>query len=103
LVIPKDRNGLTQIRKASAEHTDILGRLLVAAGEIANDSDLGFGDGAKIVINDGNDGGQEVYHIHVHVLGGRKLGKSLLSALSSCFVGCGCGLVQYFVSKIMCP
>ena len=74
LVIPKDRNGLTQIRKASAEHTDILGRLLVAAGEIANDSDLGFGDGARIVINDGNDGGQEVYHIHVHVLGGRKLG-----------------------------
>ena len=74
LVIPKDRNGLTQIRKASAEHTDILGRLLVAAGEIANDTDLGFGDGARIVINDGNDGGQEVYHIHVHVLGGRKLG-----------------------------
>ena len=48
--------------------------MLVAAGEIAKDSDLGFGDGARIVINDGNDGGQEVYHIHVHVLGGRKLG-----------------------------
>ena len=74
LVIPKDRNGLTQLRKSSAEHTNILGRLLVAAGEIANDSELGFGDGARIVINDGNDGGQEVYHIHVHVLGGRKLG-----------------------------
>lgn len=47
----------------------------VAAGEIANDSELGLGDGARVVINDGNDGGQEVYHIHAHVLGGRKLGK----------------------------
>ena len=58
LVIPKDRNGLTNLRKASAEHRDILGRLQVAGGEIANDSGLGFGDGARFVINDGPDGGQ---------------------------------------------
>ncbi len=73
LVIPKDRSGLTNIRKASPEHIDILGRLMVAAGEIANDSDLGFGDGARIVINDGADGGQEIMHLHVHVLGGRAM------------------------------
>eukprot|EP00579_Thalassiosira_antarctica_P004734 CAMPEP_0201881730 /NCGR_PEP_ID=MMETSP0902-20130614/11940_1 /ASSEMBLY_ACC=CAM_ASM_000551 /TAXON_ID=420261 /ORGANISM="Thalassiosira antarctica, Strain CCMP982" /LENGTH=414 /DNA_ID=CAMNT_0048409993 /DNA_START=48 /DNA_END=1292 /DNA_ORIENTATION=- len=73
LVIPKDRNGLTNLRQATAEHTDILGRLLVAAGEIAKDTSLGFGDGARIVINDGEDGGQEVHHLHVHVLGGRKM------------------------------
>ncbi len=73
LVIPKDRDGLTNLRQASLEHTDILGRLLVAAGEIAKDESLGFGDGARIVINDGPDGGQEVMHLHVHVLGGRKL------------------------------
>merc|ERR1712129_496629 len=73
LVIPKDRNGLTNLRQATAEHTDILGRLLVAAGEIAKDKSLGFGDGARIVINDGDDGGQEVKHLHVHVLGGRKM------------------------------
>jgi histidine triad (HIT) family protein len=46
---------------------------MVAAGEIANDSDLGFGDGARIVINDGADGGQEIMHLHVHVLGGRAM------------------------------
>eukprot|EP00984_Skeletonema_dohrnii_P032454 scaffold26687_cov69-Skeletonema_dohrnii-CCMP3373.AAC.2 len=74
LVIPKDRNGLTNLRNASAEHRDILGRLLVAGGEIANDSELGFGDGARFVINDGPDGGQEVYHLHLHVIGGQKLG-----------------------------
>ena len=73
LVIPKDRNGLTALREATVEHTDILGKLLVAAGEIAKDASLGFGDGARIVINDGDDGGQEVKHLHVHVLGGRKM------------------------------
>lgn len=71
LVIPKDRMGLSKLRKSSPEHIEILGRLLVAAGEIANDTELGFGDGARIVINDGPDGGQEVPHLHVHVLGGR--------------------------------
>eukprot|EP00977_Amphora_coffeiformis_P005962 scaffold1270_cov252-Amphora_coffeaeformis.AAC.4 len=76
LVIPKDRNGLTRLTKSSPEHVDILGRLLVAAGEIARDESLGFGDGARIVINDGPDGGQEIYHLHVHVLGGRRM-KSL--------------------------
>lgn len=74
LVIPKDRMGLTNIRKATPEHIEILGRLMVAAGEIANDKDLGFGDGgARIVVNDGPDGGQEVMHLHVHVLGGRAM------------------------------
>ena len=77
LVIPKDRNGLTRISCATAEHTDILGRLLIAAGEIAKDESLGFGDGARIVVNDGPDGGQEVMHLHVHVLGGKKLNGQL--------------------------
>jgi len=53
LVIPKDRNGLSSLRKSSNEHLEILGKLLIAAGEISNDTSLGFGDGARIVINDG--------------------------------------------------
>jgi diadenosine tetraphosphate (Ap4A) HIT family hydrolase len=73
LIIPKDRMGLTNIRKATPEHIEILGRLMVAAGEIANDAELGFGDGARVVVNDGPDGGQEVMHLHLHVLGGRAL------------------------------
>jgi len=71
LVIPKDRMGLTNLRKAMAEHKDILGHLMVTAADIANDESLGFGDGARIVVNDGPDGGQEVMHLHIHVLGGR--------------------------------
>lgn len=73
LVIPKDRSGLSSLRKATHDHAEILGLLLVTAAEIANDESLGFGDGARIVINDGNDGGQEVPHLHIHVLGGRQL------------------------------
>jgi len=73
LVIPKDRAGLSSLRESNPEHIEILGKLLVAAGEIARDESLGFGDGARIVINDGKDGGQEVPHLHVHVLGGREL------------------------------
>lgn len=73
VVIPKHRNGLVRLNQATNEHIEILGRLLVAAGEISKDTSLGFGDGARIVINDGKDGGQEVMHLHVHVLGGRKM------------------------------
>jgi len=72
LVIPKDRDGLTRLSKATPEHYEILGRLMVAAGEIAKDESLGFGDGARIVVNDGESAGQEVFHLHVHVLGGRE-------------------------------
>lgn len=77
LVIPKDRNGLTRISRATPEHTDILGRLLIAAGEIAKDASFGFGNGARIVINDGPDGGQEVMHLHLHILGGRKMERQM--------------------------
>lgn len=74
LIIPKDRNGLSRLQKATSEHTEILGKLLVMAGDIAKDESLGFGpDGARIVINDGPLAGQEVPHLHVHVIGGRTM------------------------------
>jgi len=73
LVIPKDRMNLSKLRKSTDEHIEILGRLLVTAGKLANDPELGFEDGCRIVINDGPDAGQEVPHLHVHVLGGRSL------------------------------
>jgi diadenosine tetraphosphate (Ap4A) HIT family hydrolase/glutathione S-transferase len=74
LLIPKQRYGLTQLSKATLEHTEILGRLLVAAASIARDESIGFGpNGCRIVINDGPDGGQEVMHLHVHLLGGRPM------------------------------
>jgi len=71
LVIPKKKKGLTSLREATSDHVELLGKLMLAAGEIAKDTNLGFGDGARIVVNDGKDAGQEVPHIHVHVLGGQ--------------------------------
>jgi histidine triad (HIT) family protein len=53
LVIPKKRNGLSSLSTSSQEHIDILGKLLVAAGDISKDESLGFDNGARVVINDG--------------------------------------------------
>ena len=36
-------------------------------------ADLGVGNGYRVVINNGAEGGQEVFHLHVHVLGGRQM------------------------------
>uniref|UniRef100_A0A7S0BWJ6 HIT domain-containing protein n=1 Tax=Proboscia inermis TaxID=420281 RepID=A0A7S0BWJ6_9STRA len=73
LVIPKDRDGLSSLRNGTPDHESLLGHMLVVAGKLASDKDLGFEDGGRLVINDGPDGGQEVPHLHMHVLGGRKL------------------------------
>jgi histidine triad (HIT) family protein len=73
LVIPKKRAGLTRLSRATSEHGDILGKLMAAAARVLRDPALGFGDGGRIVVNDGPDGGQEVPHLHVHVVGGRRM------------------------------
>ena len=71
LCIPKERDGLTGIRRAEERHEAILGKLLVAARKVADMEELG--EGYRVVINDGVQGCQSVYHLHVHVLGGRQL------------------------------
>ncbi|XP_026420747.1 14 kDa zinc-binding protein-like [Papaver somniferum] len=70
LVIPKVKDGLTGLSQAEERHTEILGHLLYAAKLVAKQEGL---EGFRIVINDGPIAGQTVYHIHVHVLGGREL------------------------------
>ncbi|KAJ7972013.1 14 kDa zinc-binding protein [Quillaja saponaria] len=71
LIIPKVRDGLTGLSKAEERHSEILGRLLYTAKLIAKQE--GLDDGFRIVINDGPTGCQSVYHIHVHLLGGRQM------------------------------
>lgn len=72
LVIPKRRDGLTQLAHAEERHEPILGHLLYAAKLVAKQEKLD--DGFRIVINDGKDGCQSVFHLHLHLLGGRRLG-----------------------------
>ncbi|MCB9880162.1 MAG: histidine triad nucleotide-binding protein [Planctomycetes bacterium] len=70
LIIPKRH--LPKLSTAREEDRTLLGHLLFVAGEIARQE--GFAnDGFRTVINDGRHGGQEVMHLHVHVLGGREL------------------------------
>ncbi|CAE8618392.1 unnamed protein product [Polarella glacialis] len=71
LVIPKRREGLSQLRHSTQDHEYILGHLLRVAGEQGK---AALGDnGFRVVINDGADAGQSVFHLHVHVIGGREL------------------------------
>jgi len=67
LVIPKEH--VKDI--ANASDADQLGRLLKKACEIARKERLD--GGFRVVVNTGEDGGQTVHHLHVHVLGGRRL------------------------------
>ena len=50
------------------EHQEVLGRILVLAPRLMKE--LGVTNGFRTVINTGADGGQEVYHVHVHAYGG---------------------------------
>lgn len=54
----------------------MLGRMFTAARKIARDA--GIGDsGYRLIVNCKDDGGQEVYHLHMHLLGGQSLGRML--------------------------
>jgi histidine triad (HIT) family protein len=69
LTIPK--KVIPRVAAAEPEDESLLGHLLLAAGQAARKS--GLNDGFRIVINNGRNGGETVPHLHVHVLGGRKL------------------------------
>ncbi|ONL97496.1 14 kDa zinc-binding protein [Zea mays] len=71
LIIPKVKDGLTGLAKAEERHIEILGYLLYVAKVVAKQE--GLEDGYRVVINDGPSGCQSVYHIHVHLLGGRQM------------------------------
>jgi histidine triad (HIT) family protein len=68
LVIPKKH--LTSLADASSTDTSLLGQLVLVAREVADKLGLGA-SGYRLVINTGPDAGQSVFHVHVHVLGGR--------------------------------
>ena len=71
LVVPKKHlDGLAEAAM-TAEDAEVVGRCHLAAAEIARQS--GLGGGYRTVINSGPDAGQAVFHLHVHLLGGRAL------------------------------
>ena len=71
LVIP--RRHLSSLDAAVESDCSLLGRLLLVAAEAARRTGLAA-DGYRVVTNTGARAGQSVFHIHLHVLGGRRLG-----------------------------
>jgi histidine triad (HIT) family protein len=71
LIIPKIEIPTVRELKGS-EHAELLGEMIDAANEVARKENISE-DGFRLVFNCGANGGQEVYHIHLHLLGGRKM------------------------------
>ena len=69
LVIPKKE--ITSVDDIDGADEALVGHLFVVARKIA--ADLGLGGGYRVVTNCGPDAGQEVMHLHFHILAGRKL------------------------------
>ncbi|MCP5325394.1 MAG: histidine triad nucleotide-binding protein [Oceanospirillaceae bacterium] len=69
LVIPK--KPIPRLCDASAEDKTVLGHLMLVANQVA--ADAGVGDKFRLVVNNGADAGQSVFHLHLHVIGGRRL------------------------------
>jgi histidine triad (HIT) family protein len=69
LVIP--RRHIASLAHATAEEGDIIGKLMLAAAEVARRTGIADG-GYRVVTNCGAEAGQSVFHIHLHVLGGRR-------------------------------
>ena len=74
MVIPKMH--IASLADADASHAPVLGKLFSKIGELARSQ--GLPDGFRTIINPGRVGRQEVYHLHVHVVGGpERLGPML--------------------------
>ena len=66
MIIPKRH--VDSLADCGDDHRDLLGKLLLMAPKLARAQ--GLDDGFRTIINTGRGGGQEVYHLHVHVMGG---------------------------------
>ncbi len=68
LIIP--RKNISSLKDAEKKDAELLGHLLIVAGQIANKEGL---EDWRTVINTGEKAGQTVFHLHLHVIGGRPL------------------------------
>jgi histidine triad (HIT) family protein len=69
LIIPKQP--IVSLAEAKVEDAGLLGHLLLVVKQVAERE--GLADGYRVVVNTGNDGGQTVFHLHLHLLGKREM------------------------------
>jgi histidine triad (HIT) family protein len=70
LILPKQH--VASMAHATDADTALLGHLMAVAAELART--MGLSGGYRVVANTGEDGGQTVHHLHLHLLGGRAMG-----------------------------
>ena len=75
-IIP--RKPIPRLVDSEADDQALLGHLLLVAGRLAEQ--LGVGEAFRLVINNGEGGGQTVFHLHLHILAGREMTEGQLSA-----------------------
>ncbi|WP_370978043.1 histidine triad nucleotide-binding protein [Agaribacterium sp. ZY112] len=75
LIIP--RKPIPRLVDASAEDKVLLGSLMLKVGDIART--LGVGDAFRVCINNGEQAGQTVFHLHIHLLAGKAFTEGSLS------------------------
>src|SRR3989442_7387971 len=71
LVLPREH--LESLDDATQRDESLLGHLLRMAARVANEHGLAASGGYRAVVNTGSGAGQSVFHLHVHVLGGREM------------------------------
>ena len=67
LIIPK--KAIAKVTDAKNDDQNVLGHMMLMAGKIAED--LGVKDAFRLVVNNGEEAGQTVFHLHIHLLAGR--------------------------------
>ena len=70
LIVP--RKPIPKLTDADDSDTAILGKMVMIARQIAKDFKLDQ-EGFRLLLNEGKNGGQTIYHLHFHLLGGRRL------------------------------
>lgn len=73
LIVPREH--IPTLADSNPAHQALLGKMLLLAPKLAQEN--GATNGFRVVVNNGPDGGQEVYHLHVHVLGGPRPWKGM--------------------------
>ena len=68
LIIPRKR--ITSLKEVEKDDKELLGHLLLVSANIAKQKGL---ENWRTIINTGSEAGQTVFHLHIHIMGGRKL------------------------------
>ena len=74
LIVPVKE--IPTVDDVTPEDEAVLGHMFVVARQVAREAGIGE-SGYRLIVNCRHDGGQEVYHLHMHLLGGKRLGPML--------------------------